>query len=207
MNASIVSNVSIFIIFFLSAVNTFAILGGVDVRPTDFIASSTVLIMVKNKGTTDTCSGSIIARDIVVTAGHCIPADVSQIRVAFAVAGAEVGDANSTGAIGAIANPDYKDIPDVKDPDEKNAAEDTDESDIGLIRIAGHLPAGYEAAELMADSSSLPYGGWAMVAGYGVSAARCLCRLDCKNGSPVAQYPAPTAIDSALVPRLNIYAR
>jgi len=135
-----------------------SIIGGTEVEAADPIASSTVIVVATDAIGSALCTGSLIAEDMVLTAGHCLgQAGNASIRVAF-----RRNIADKTGlvkrAVAAIRPNDFFQNPN-----------DVDEDDIALIQIAGGLPAGYAPATLLADSSELRDGAEVILAGYGRS--------------------------------------
>lgn len=64
-----------------------AVKNGYEVSKSDLIAKSTVGLIVISPEGAGTCSGTLIASDIVMTAGHCVPKDFSSIVVYASYAG------------------------------------------------------------------------------------------------------------------------
>jgi V8-like Glu-specific endopeptidase len=143
------------------------VVGGQSVTATDPIVSSTVYLSWNNSDgePTGACTGSLLAEDIVITAAHCINDADRDFRVGFILNNEKMKRSNSRSVIAAIANPKYKFSPNPKDPF------DTDEADIGLIRISGDLPSGYRPARLLADSSNLSIESPILIAGFGITSA------------------------------------
>src|SRR4051812_613014 len=59
------------------------IIGGEVVEESDPIAISTVLVINKTTDGTAICTGSIIADDLVMTAGHCVGPDKKNMKIVF----------------------------------------------------------------------------------------------------------------------------
>lgn len=143
------------------------IVGGQLVSANDAIAQSTVLIVGQlvdektGKPGEYICTGSLLASDLIVTAGHCVSGvDATKIRIVFALAvGKNKQPApNQIMSIkGYVANPHYK----------GEHYQGVDMGDIALIRLNGNAPAGYQAAKLGSPS----IGGLTVLAGYGITSA------------------------------------
>jgi secreted trypsin-like serine protease len=134
------------------------IIGGVEVPNTDIIASTTVAIISQTDQGTALCTGSIIDTDLIVTAGHCVGPSPDRMRIVFRE------NLNSrTGKVVRVTG--Y-----VRDPNYGIGGDsDVDLDDIALIRFDGGLPAGYQAATLLSDSSQLQDGSGVTLAGYGIT--------------------------------------
>lgn len=135
----------------------FLIIRGVTVRADDPIAATTVAIINQSQGEISLCSGSIIAPDLVVTAGHCVGPERAGMRVAFTTDIRRPG--GTVVPVAGYVRP--------KDYGHMNGQEDM--NDIALIRFDGGLPAGYKVARMLEDESLLKNGEKVTLAGYGVS--------------------------------------
>lgn len=102
------------------------------------------------------CTGSIIADDIILTAGHCIPEDPANMVVLFGVDARKYTDVRPV--VFAGANEQFN-------PHEGGGTW----SDIALVYFTGGLPAGYSPIELLSDESLIQKGVATDLAGYGQS--------------------------------------
>ncbi len=131
------------------------IIGGHEVSANDPVAATTVLV-------TDgefVCTGSIIDKDLVITAAHCVYGNsASKLFVVFArsMDAMKVSDAHRI--YGYKMAPGYS-----------NDGVGKDQHDIALIRFKGAIPAGYKTATLLPTTDSLSKGQPVLLAGYGVS--------------------------------------
>ncbi|MBC7690907.1 MAG: trypsin-like serine protease [Methylotenera sp.] len=145
------------------------IIGGDEVSQNDPVAETTVALMMKTASGMATCTGSIIAQDIIVTAAHCLiaengqPLQASDLRVIF---GTNLNDRKTISrvaeVIGTRFNPAFP----------THMKQNYDHSDIGVIRFKGGLPAGFGIAALLPRSLPLRAGMVVELAGYGISNAR-----------------------------------
>jgi secreted trypsin-like serine protease len=142
------------------------IVGGVTVAPSDVIASTTVAIVSQTSEGTALCTGSILDTDLIVTAGHCVGPSPSQMLVVFRK---DLSD--KSGPVVKVAG--Y-----IRDPNYGNGTNDKDNDDIALIRFDGGLPAGYQPAQLLQDSSALQNGETVTLAGYGITDGSASARDD-----------------------------
>jgi secreted trypsin-like serine protease len=169
------------------------VVGGTLVKAGDPIASSTVLIVGESaqinpktgKPQTDPktgqpimgtyfCSGSIIAKDIVVSAAHCVaddvkyPTDPSKIVIVFAtklpMSGPDQIDASSP-AIRKITGYKY----DPQWTGTQTALNGPDAHDLSILHFDGDLPAGYAPATLLDSRADLTSGEKIEIAGYGIT--------------------------------------
>lgn len=137
------------------------IIGGAPVTESDPVASSTVLVTDGNY----ICTGSIIDRDIVVTAAHCVAAPADHLKIVFALSLSSLDSpAQSLQVSGYVANPGWR----------GSDSSGNDQHDIAVIRFSGTLPAGYAPANLLSESESnaIQKGDMALLAGYGITNAQ-----------------------------------
>jgi hypothetical protein len=133
------------------------IIRGIEVPPADPVATTTVAILNQSQGEISLCSGSIVAPDLVVTAGHCVGPERTGMRLVFTT------DIRKPGArVVAVAG--Y-----VRPKNYGRMVNEQDMDDIALIRFEGGLPPGYGVARLLDDPSALKNGEKVTLAGYGVT--------------------------------------
>jgi secreted trypsin-like serine protease len=144
----------------LGAEPDFLIIHGAVVTPDDPIASMTVAVINQAGGQTSLCSGSIVASDLVLTAGHCVGPDPTGMRLVFAT------DLRQTGAT-VVPVLDY--LRPESYGQNQNSQNDQDMNDIALIYFDGGLPAGYRIAKFLDQPDLLKDGETVTLAGYGVS--------------------------------------
>lgn len=158
---------SIFSLVLLSALSaqTFAsgsgpdllIVHGVTVRADDPIASTTVAVINESGGQVSLCSGSIVASDLILTAGHCVGPDAESMHLAFTM---DIHQAS--GALVPVAGF-------LRPKDYGQLQNDQDMNDIALIRFDGGLPPGYQVARFLDQPDLLKDGETVTLAGYGVA--------------------------------------
>lgn len=131
------------------------VFGGVDVLPQDPIARSTVFITGKIQRASFTCSGVLIERDIVITAGHCLGGGgYADLIVHFGVKAKE----KPITSISVIKQVRKQEPP---------INEGADRDDIAVLRLAKPAPNEFEPAKVLADFSQLQNGTDVLLAGYG----------------------------------------
>jgi secreted trypsin-like serine protease len=144
------------------------IVGGDAVSANDPIASTTVFISGQEDEGTYFCSGSLIDKDMVVTAAHCVQGALdNSLRIIFTRQVSFDSDGIPTltdsspevhQVYGSIFNPQY-------DPNYTGA----DQHDIAIIRFKGELPSGYQTSTLLNASVNLTAGETVTLAGYGTT--------------------------------------
>ena len=109
------------------------------------------------------CTASIIAKDLAVTAAHCVldesgnPVAASDMALIFATKISKLSA--RTEVLGAEFNPKFL------EPNDSGV----DMGDIAIIRFSGGLPPGYAVASLLPASAALTDGESVELAGYGVT--------------------------------------
>ena len=133
------------------------IIGGVEVAPNDPIAKSTVFIEGQLIRSSFYCTGSIIAPDLILTAGHCLGgAGNARLTVYFRTR--VDGPGEKIAVVDQIRKIDII-------PQDVSSWED-----IAILRLATVIPPGYQVAHLLDDSSLLQIGQTVVLAGYGRTA-------------------------------------
>ena len=134
-----------------------AIIGGVKVEPGTQVMRSTVALYDVSEGAL--CSGSLISKDIVLTAAHCVGKQPSKMLVIFTndIRNAEKDPSLVRFVSKARVHRDY----------DKNKKFNS--ADIALVRFAGGVPAGYAPVKILSKSELLKTGSNVGVAGFGLS--------------------------------------
>ena len=137
-----------------------SIIGGTGVSSADPIAATTIMLVGKEKdGQIFSCTGSIIAQDLILTAAHCTGNEGdAQMAAIFRV---KIG---GSGPIIDIADREVS-----QDFWRQAGRVDSDWHDIAILRLAEPIPAGYEIAKLQDRKSALRRGSVVTLAGYGMS--------------------------------------
>ncbi|KYG70019.1 hypothetical protein AZI85_15110 [Bdellovibrio bacteriovorus] len=129
------------------------IFGGDKVDSDERIAQSTVGIYNTEKKAI--CTGTLIAKNVVLTAAHCLVGSKSEMEIRF---GTKISKGVSRKVVEALREPHYT-----------NTIIFGPERDIALIKFAGSLPSGYRPINILNDFSVLTAGKKITVAGYGRS--------------------------------------
>lgn len=135
------------------------IIGGQDVQQGDAVQANTVLVVGKDGEDTFICSGSIIDKDIVLTAAHCLGTDgLAKVVVVFRTS------IQSQGPVVQVT--DRRRMPDFLD---RAGNQDTDWHDLALVKLASPIPAGYSVAKFLPSKDMLKTGTTVTLAGYGIT--------------------------------------
>ncbi len=139
------------------------IVGGIDVNDSDPIRASTVSLYtpLPNGRGGSLCTASIIAKDIAVTAAHCIQPNGPKPVVLF---GRDLRSAQTVKrqAVASVVNSNWS----------RHHGRGMDQGDIALVRFPGGLPAGYHRVATAKSDTAIVKGRPAILAGYGISDAR-----------------------------------
>lgn len=145
-----------------------SIIGGTIVEAADTISKSTVAIIaviVDAKGEEQqfVCTGSLIAENVVLTAGHCVPEVKAGEKAGMYVVFTKDLNKLTKEVIRAVNKV-------VVHPKYGTEAEDgSDANDIALIRFTGLKAPGYELAKFLKDETLLTTGATVTLAGYGLT--------------------------------------
>lgn len=143
------------------------IIGGSPVGQGDPVMTSTVLIVGSEtvagqngqQGTAQfICTGSIIANDLVLTAAHCL-GETGNATLQVAFRSNIQGPGPVVGVVAQTRPSDYVSLA---------SRSPVDQDDIGLLRLAQPIPAGYAPAHILTDLSALQEGAEILLAGYGI---------------------------------------
>lgn len=140
------------------------IVGGRAVGSSELEAKTTVALLTITPQGVGTCTASILASDILVTAAHCVtdgfgrayPA--KQLRIIFHT-NVDLGIDDNRPATGVKVNPKWN----------GGSLNGKDQGDIAIVHFKGGLPSGYQSAKLLPSSQSLKKGESVTLAGYGVT--------------------------------------
>lgn len=141
------------------------IVGGKIVEDQDQIRSSTVyLMMFMDKGMA-TCTGSIIDKNIILTAAHCVADNPRQVIVLFSKSVPQSNEeilkikSSARPATNVVVFPLY----------EKRKDLESDHTDIALIKFAGEIPADYKVAKLHSSEQKVSEKNKITLSGYGLT--------------------------------------
>lgn len=136
------------------------IIGGTDVVAGDPIATTTVLVVAQEDGGQSICSGTIIEKDIVLTAAHCIGiSGLAKVVVVFRTS--IQGQGPVVQVVERRRPTDFLDRARTGSP--------SDWHDIAVLRLASPIPAGYQVAKFVPSQSMIRDGATITLAGYGMS--------------------------------------
>jgi len=142
-----------------------AIIGGKQATDSDPVRGSTVSLMrvLSNKTVSSFCSGTLISKNLIVTAAHCVEPMINEVfYVYFGETLPEAaGDPNLVPVGGIYYHSQYRLVP------VKRNRYITSINDIALIRIS-EAPVGFAPVPILADVDVLQPGSALMLAGYGI---------------------------------------
>jgi len=132
------------------------IVGGEPVGRLSAIGRSTVGIYESKIGYI--CTGTLVAKNIVLTAAHCVDPKAKDLRIIFAADMKGVAKERTRKVTNAIVHEKYTD---------KVVAQEM--FDIALLKFEGEPVIGYTPAKILFDSSAVYSGMKTIVAGYGLN--------------------------------------
>lgn len=140
----------------------FGIVGGMTLESGNALSSSTVLIItVDYKDQTSICTGTLIAKDKVLTAAHCTNQYGGKSAIAFSNNVKCVSDAPKRTlrlVEKQAVHPNYRYSGD---------AIENSSSDIAVLKFAGDLPAGYQVRNLPSSTYRINPADGLVMTGYG----------------------------------------
>lgn len=147
-------------------INKSSVINGTRVKDGEPLASS--IVALYDVKANYICTGSLIAPNIVLTAAHCAPDRISNLKVVFAT---------DVDFIMNSLEPDVKaeymlqatDFKSHSSYDPNNETIEIDVGDIALVKFKGAIPAGFKPATFLKDESLLKIGNSVEVAGFGVN--------------------------------------
>jgi secreted trypsin-like serine protease len=140
------------------------IIGGEEVKDSDVVARSTVALkyLYKNGSTIQFCSGTLISKDVVMTAGHCSEEGVEHTVVSFGIANEayNIFDPKLMRKVTALkVNPLYN----PKSNDQASRL-----NDISLLKLESPAPEGYAPVAVLNSTVTLKAGMSMLLAGFGI---------------------------------------
>jgi secreted trypsin-like serine protease len=166
------------------------IIGGQEVTSADPVSTTTVLIVGQEGNETFICSGSIIDKDLVLTAAHCL-GDTGRAQL-LAVFRTSI---QASGKVVKVAVQTR-----MSDFTQKASSGDRDWDDLALIRLSENIPAGYKPAKLLSDASVLRNGAQLTLAGYGINVPTPPTDPNDDGGAGVLRKVTQTVVDAAYSP-------
>jgi secreted trypsin-like serine protease len=164
-----------------STTETNSIVGG-QIADNEIFAKHVVAI--HNEGLGYWCTGTLISRDTVLTAAHCIdPATESSYTIHFGK-NPRTFETITRNVAAVMVNAGY------------NANAYEDRKDIGIIRFDGGLPTGFEPMPLPTVQDFTHIGNTFYAAGYGTVTAR----TDIPRGSGSLRYTTQTFLEGHITP-------
>jgi secreted trypsin-like serine protease len=135
-----------------------SIIGGEAVAPGDSLVKSTVGVATKGDGLI--CTGTLIAKNLVVTAGHCTM-DLASPQDLYIIFGNDLNSktVQKRNVLGGRVPAKWPLL---------GRNQNKDWGDIALLRIDGEAPAGFQAAVVLANKAALKDGLDVTIAGYGL---------------------------------------
>jgi secreted trypsin-like serine protease len=143
--------------------NATGIVNGTDDTGTETWAGTVIGLGTKTyvgNGYTIFCSGTLVGKNTIVTAGHCVEAMYGDAYVVFGL-GENAANVEGRKIIKSATHEKYGSV--VIDESAK------DVFDIGMAEFEGDLPAGFKPAQILPDDTVLKNGATILLVGYGVT--------------------------------------
>jgi secreted trypsin-like serine protease len=141
------------------------IVGGREVAADDDWAAHVVAIW--DSKAQFLCTGTLVARQIVMTAAHCLSGPPQRLKVLFARDVFALIDSKDPQAQAEGVRPVVSGR--VHEQYRTSGQIEMDQNDLALLRFEGALPVGYQPAEVLNNSDALSRGQRVVMAGFGVS--------------------------------------
>ncbi|XGC80487.1 trypsin-like serine protease [Bdellovibrio bacteriovorus] len=132
------------------------IVGGEQVEGTSAVGRSTVGLYDAKIGYI--CSGTLIARNLILTAGHCVDPKSQNLVAIFAPEMKKANKEQIRKVSKWIVHPNYS-----------TEIVERDMADIAIVKIEGEAPAGFQVAPLLFNSQLIQNDVRTIVAGYGLN--------------------------------------
>jgi secreted trypsin-like serine protease len=136
--------------------NTDGIVGGKKIDSSDIAGRSTVGIYSKDVGYI--CTGTLVAPNVVLTAGHCVDAKAKEIVIIFAPEMKNAKKDQVRKVVQSVVHPQYS-----------TEVKSKDMYDVALMKFEGQAPANYKIAPMLFDHGAIQTDLRTIVAGYGLS--------------------------------------
>jgi secreted trypsin-like serine protease len=139
------------------------IVNGTDDTGTEKWAGTVIGLATKSysgEGYSIFCSGTLISKNTIVTAGHCVEAMYGDTYVVFGL-GETATNVQGRKIVKSATHDKYGTV------EITETAKDV--FDIGMAQFEGDLPAGYKPAEILPDDTILKTGAQIVLVGYGVT--------------------------------------
>jgi secreted trypsin-like serine protease len=141
---------------------------GKPVAPNDWIANSTVGLVLKGQSADEhlhpsICSATLIHEKIIITAAHCVSVFEDGL-VVFSTDLRSPMAPQTRRILQVLIHPKY-----ALDQPEGSATEESELHDLALVLFEGELPPGYQPIEVLTDESKLKFGVRMTFAGYGMT--------------------------------------
>ncbi len=132
--------------------------GGTQLSPTGkTLGRSIVAIVTTSGGVQSLCTGSLIAKDLVLTAAHCVEKNPERVFIVFAENVEKASPEFQREARGYLLNPHWR------------HSWEKGKGDLALVHFGGKLPGGYSPIKLAPEDLKLRMGSTVKMMGYGVS--------------------------------------
>jgi len=132
-----------------------AILGGDEVGREESVSKSVALLF--NRATSDVCTVSILNNQFALTAAHCVE-DASNADLSVIFDTIKRQESPTRRVVDSLPSNYFR----------SNRDQRTNTGDIALVRFAGGVPQGYQAAKFLPDPNLLQNGTVVTAVGYGV---------------------------------------
>jgi secreted trypsin-like serine protease len=136
--------------------NADGIVGGKKIDATNIAGQSTVGIYSSDVGYI--CTGTLVAPNVVLTAGHCVDPKAKEIVIIFAPEMKNAKKDQIRKVVQSVVHPQYG-----------HEVKAKDMYDVALMKFEGQAPAQYKVAPMLFDRSAIRTDSRTIVAGYGLS--------------------------------------